>query len=115
MGYTTIGFVVLILIVLAAAIRILQEYERGVVFFLGRLSADNFGLTGFVTGDADVKEEVKPEAAEATEPAAEEPVEEPADEPVVEEQTEEIIAKLIVGTEQFLFRRRIQNRAISAK
>ena len=36
MGYTTIGFVVLILIVLAAAIRILQEYERGVVFFLGR-------------------------------------------------------------------------------
>lgn len=36
MGYTTVGFVVLIFTVLAAAIRILQEYERGVVFFLGR-------------------------------------------------------------------------------
>lgn len=36
MGYTTVGIVVLIFTVLAAAIRILQEYERGVVFFLGR-------------------------------------------------------------------------------
>lgn len=38
MDYTTISLVIFILIVLAAAVRILQEYERGVVFFLGRFA-----------------------------------------------------------------------------
>ena len=37
--YTTIAIVVLVVLFLSAAIRILNEYERGVIFRLGRVIA----------------------------------------------------------------------------
>ncbi|GAJ07100.1 unnamed protein product, partial [marine sediment metagenome] len=39
MMYTIIALVILVILFLASAIRILNEYERGVIFRLGRLIA----------------------------------------------------------------------------